>query len=212
MDYVLNESVLGAEPFAMPGVSFAISASDVMERLLDMAGDRDPSQPRFVFAHVLAPHPPFFLDRDCDESLDPTGVGFFYPYPGIDAATRDSRFMDQLACVNGFVNDFVSTVSDDDVVVFLSDHGTGRSAQLDQDPRYWTKSSVIERMNAFLTVRVPDPCEVGSPISLPNVMRRVLRCLGAPDIDDLPIRIFLSGDHELTPSEIESLLVSGAGS
>ena len=60
IDVLLNTSILGAEPFARPAVSFAESSLSTMDHLLEQDALRLNAGPTFVYGHLLAPHPPFF--------------------------------------------------------------------------------------------------------------------------------------------------------
>ena len=113
----------------------------------------------------------FFLDGECNKTIDGDGAGFFYPFPGIDGQTRDRRFRDQLRCVDSFMEEFASRVDSNSIVVFVGDHGTGRRAQMGVDPSEWTEAAIIERLNPLLAVRAGGDCLVGDGLVLPNLMR-----------------------------------------
>lgn len=210
-DVLMYQSVLGALPVSQPGVSFGISSIQTMEWLVDHAGADDGDAPRFVFAHVLAPHPPLYLKTDCEISLEPDGNGFFYPYPGVDAETRDALFFRQVDCVNGFITRLVSELDRGSTVILVGDHGTGRGAQTAKAPDEWTDRDVIERMNPFLAIRLADSCDIGDHVTLPNLMRRVLECYGDSEVGDLDERTFLAPDYELDPDRLGRLVGDPAG-
>jgi hypothetical protein len=86
-------------------------------------------RPRFVFAHLMTPHPPFVFDRDGGTPPLPPC------YPGTcgildpprDLELYRSRYVDQLAYTNELVLaavDAIIAAQSDAVVVLMSDHGS----------------------------------------------------------------------------------------
>ena len=94
------------------------------------------------------------------------------------------------------MHELVDRVRDEDVVIFVADHGTDRRGQLFIDPDSWTEEELTERMSVFVAVRTPTPCPLDDDVHLPNVMRRVLSCLGSVTIPEVNKQSFLFiGDH-----------------
>ncbi|MGD2101700.1 MAG: sulfatase-like hydrolase/transferase [Acidimicrobiia bacterium] len=210
MNFVAYNSVVGDQPFVRPGVALALGAQHTMEWLADGVGVvRNDNHPSFVFAHLVAPHPPFFLDESCDMVIERDRDGFFFPFPDVDLEHRERYFAEQLACVDSFVEQFVDLIGADDVIVLTADHGTGRAAQMGTDPEEWTESAVRERMNPFVAVRFPGECAIDDPLVLPNLMRNVLSCLSEESLGDVPERIFIGPNTELSPDLRQGLLTSG---
>jgi len=83
--------------------------------------------PKFVFAHIVIPHPPFVFDRN-GNSVHPSGAGDGQFYYG----TRESYiegYREQLIYANGLVEGAVSEILDGSktppIVIVQGDHGPG---------------------------------------------------------------------------------------
>jgi hypothetical protein len=174
------------------GSSFTVGSRHTMSWLLDygpeMAAD---GRPNFVYAHVMAPHPPFFLDSNCRTAFDVGRNGFLFARPNDDVSERREVYLEQAHCVNGFMMDLSDRLSEDTILIFVSDHGTDRRNQLSRDPESWTREDLAERYNAFLAVRDGPECSVGDEVILPNVLRRVLSCLSDEGMEDLEPRMLM---------------------
>lgn len=164
------------------------------------------SSPDFVFMHVVSPHPPFLLDADCsvEMSYERTGGGF-----NISGVTTDQRaeyLVDQMDCADKLMLEVADSVSSDDIVVFVSDHGTDRRYQADPDNVDWDRETTVERLNNFLAIRLPDGCSVGEEVIVPNVFRLVLGCLSPDTVQTLPERMWINPMVELDSDRVEELL------
>jgi hypothetical protein len=184
------------------GSSFTLGAQRTMEWLLANAGSlADNGRPDLVFAHVMAPHQPFFLDEECEVRYAPERLNFSASEEELGSA---QPYLEQAECVDRFMIELSDKVPDDAVVVFAGDHGTDSRHQLRLMPDDWTATDIRERFNPFLAVRAPD-CDVGDEIVIPNVMRRVLSCYATRPIPDLEQRMYLytpiSLQGESTPVE-----------
>lgn len=210
MNFVAFNSVVGNQPFVRPGVAFALGAQHTMDWLVEGVDIvRDDQRPSFVFAHLVVPHPPFFLDESCEMVIARDRDGFFFPYPGVDLEHRERYFTEQVACVDSFVERLVDTIDPADVVVLTADHGTGRAAQMGTDPEEWTLAAVQERMNPFVAVRYPGECAIDDPLVLPNLMRNVLSCLSDESLGGVPDRMFIGPSTEVSGDVRQGLLVGG---
>ena len=76
--------------------------------------------PKFVFAHVLSPHPPYVFTASC---------GVLRPPADGPATAERILYLDQIRCLNGLVLDFVTEVlrrsSVPPIILLQGDHGTG---------------------------------------------------------------------------------------
>lgn len=203
--FALQQSVPGESAAGLYGTPYSIGTVHAAEALERLAAE-DHSAPRFVFAHLMAPHPPFMLDSDCRTVVDEGRRGYFFSIPGVSTADRNSYLQGQIDCVDRLIFDFAAHVDSSDIIVVAADHGTDRRNQLVSDPRDWTEAGIIERMNVFVATRTPSGCAIGDSFVLPNLMRKVLNCLTDQAIDEVPPRIFLGQGVELSLSEVEKLL------
>lgn len=200
------DTVAGPYLLSWRGYPFTVAAVHTMEWLLDPTHAPDATdRPLFVFAHLVVPHPPFYLSEDCEVTVDDQREGVSFYQPGVPHEKREAFFAEQVACLDLFMTRLADRVSDDDVVVFVSDHGTDRRNQL-VERTGWSPEAIIERMNVFAAVRTGrTSCDVGDFLVIPNLMRRVLSCFAASPLEDLPGRILVP-EMELDPQAVEALL------
>lgn len=130
--------------------------------------------PWFVFAHVLAPHPPFVLDADGgsvtpDRRFTHADGNFFYSKGGTPEEYREG-YSGQVAIVTEWLQDAIDAIisrSPDAVIVVQGDHGPG----LKLDWHDVEKTDVRERMGILYAVRAPgaeldELAEHPSPVNL----------------------------------------------
>jgi hypothetical protein len=133
-------------------------------------------RPRFVFSHVLAPHPPLLFDADGNPVSVPTSRSTAYEDPrGNRSPERVKATFEYTSFAGHEAIEIVDTIlreqGDDAVVVVFSDHGTGTGFD-SGDP---FGSDIDERSSNILAVRTP-----GHPNLLPagttpiNVLPRIL--------------------------------------
>ncbi len=174
------------------GNSFTVGSRHTMNWVLDhgpeLAAD---GRPTFVSAHVMAPHPPFFLDGSCRTVFDVSRNGYLFARPTDDVSERREAYLEQAHCLNGFMMELSDSLPEDTILIFVSDHGTDWRNQLSRDPVSWTREDLAERYNSFLAVRDGPDCSVGDQVILPNVLRRVLSCLSVDRLEDLEPRMLM---------------------
>ena len=200
----LWEGVVGRQLVKTTGHAYTVASRASMtavERLIDEEAD----QPRFVFAHVIAPHPPFFLDPDCATEVTAERLGDSFLREGVDRSLREDLFLGQVACVDSFMTDVAAAADPDDVVVFVADHGTDRRKHL-LDQGVADARALVERMNVFVAARLPADCQLPGELLTVNLMRLVLSCYTHSPIELLSPRMFLPGQLEVTRAEIERLM------
>lgn len=183
-------TVLGPYVLESSGYSFTVGAVSAMSWLLENGESlSSDSKADFVFGHIMAPHPPFLLNRKCETVYAPelSGVTFLRSRDELDQ--RKAAYLEQAACLDGFMTEFADSLSPSSVVVFVADHGTDIRNQLVQDPKDWDLEEIRERFNVLLSVRAPG-CTVGDAVILPNLFRKILSCLAIEDLDDLEPAMF----------------------
>lgn len=189
------------------GHAFTANALSTMDVVRDMVSAPRGEAPRFVFAHVLAPHPPFFLDRECALSLDQDRVELSMASQTTDPA-RDAYFLEQTECVDRFVLEMAQATGRDDVVIFLGDHGTRRHPSGPSLERPGDEA-VLELMNVFVAGRVGDGCVLTDPILTSDLMRQVFSCLAETPLEPVPERMFLRGGYQMSAQELSELMNQG---
>jgi hypothetical protein len=219
--WILAQSILGMKLRERTGSAFTQGALHTMDWLGDhVEAFTDNGQPDFVFANVLAPHPPLFLDGECDVVFEYWRVGNSV-YAGDEIVDeRQDALIDQSECVSDFEDRFFMDASKGSVVMFLSDHGGDSLGQMSKADRVWDDADMVERLNVHFAIRTPIECSFGAAVLLPEILRDLLWCLAGtePRSEHLDARMFSASRiqgtsdyelEELTSSEMESIGVSG---
>ena len=212
MHQTLRNSVISPvfRDFAGPFVEGALAS---MKWLIENGQDLGNSgTPDFVFAHVMAPHPPFVLDADCAPNISLDRAGTTFNVPGVSEQRRERYMQEQIECVNEFMSRFASSVGHDSVIVFVADHGSDRRDQAQEETTEWSDEAVIERLNVFLAVRAPGNCRVGDQVLTSNLLRTILNCYSATDVQLNPPRMWVNPMTELEAVVVDRLLASSPGS
>jgi hypothetical protein len=137
-------------PFAWGGVADLTAKIDVIRRT--------PS-PFFVYAHVLAPHPPIRFRADC--SFRPADLDLERWNP-----LARSAFIEQLKCVNTQTKALLQEIVQADagaLIILQSDHGTAFRNQFKKPPTEWTEADLHERLR--------QPQRASSARALPDSRR-----------------------------------------
>ncbi len=170
--------------------SLAFGAFDEFAQVLRRV--REVAPPYFVYAHVIAPHPPLRLDAACAKRLVTPDLKEWKP-------ENRAAFVDQIKCVNRQLDSVVSDILQQDgnaIVIIQSDHGSAFRGQFapgaDID---WDAAQTAERLGVLNAMKVPPPCEDSARQvkSLVNTFVVVLSC-----IYGTPPRL-LSDRHFITP-------------
>lgn len=161
-------------------------------------------KPFFLYAHVLAPHPPIRFRRDC--STRPAAPDLLTWDPNDKPA-----FLEQLMCVNDEAVALVQAIvrSDPEAIIALqSDHGTAFRGQFEKSFDAWDPQDLKERFSALNAIRMPGACarQADGSVDLVNTFARVLNCIADASLPDKVSRQFVvshAGDmsnvHEYKP-------------
>ncbi len=203
VDAVLSQSMFWAFIEPVVGSAFTAGARHSMDwarsHVQELVGN---DRPDFLFLHVVAPHPPLYLDGACDivdeghrrdlEFAEVTSVG-----PEIAAARLDG-YADQVECVNGFIRGLANAVTGSDTVVFVTgDHGSDALSQIATPPMEWSDSQVLDRMGTFLAVKAPDGCEPAPSLTTLSVLRSIISCTGDLNLGEIENEAFIVSRAEL---------------
>lgn len=147
--------------------------------------------PDFVMANVGIPHPPMFLDRNCEIDYELTLSGNSLFAGKAEVAKRLDAYLEQVDCVTHLQSDLSMRVPESSILIFFSDHGGDSVGQLAYDHE-WTETEVLERLSSHLAVQGPETCLGDEPVLLSDMMRRVLWCLARsePAGDEPEPRVF----------------------
>ena len=145
--------------------------------------------PFFLYAHVLAPHPPIRFKRDCSvRAAAPDLLDW--------NATEKAAFIDQLICVNDETVTLLDKVIERDpqaIIVLQSDHGTAFRGQFKKPFDGWDLPDQKERFGALNALRMPEVCsdEAQGSVDLVNTFARVLNCVSGGHLPDKVARRFV---------------------
>ena len=163
----LSKARYGKLPTSYGYFARSIVNLDILEDVATQAATIAPGEA--IIAHVLLPHLPYVLDRDCDLRR-PAQWG--YPLRQDNSVNLDktyATFWDQAICTGNRIADIMEQVKDRDDVVFVvhGDHG-GRIFQGTED------ESDIDNLGTFLAIKSPvlDGGLLIEPVSLQNTFAR----------------------------------------
>nr|NIN65362.1 sulfatase-like hydrolase/transferase [Anaerolineae bacterium]NIN95557.1 sulfatase-like hydrolase/transferase [Anaerolineae bacterium]NIQ78550.1 sulfatase-like hydrolase/transferase [Anaerolineae bacterium] len=155
--------------------------------------------PVFVFAHIVAPHPPFVLGRD-GEAIDP---GFGFTLKDGNHVIKEGRltrdqylrgYVDQLMYTNralkSALEEILSRSAEDPIIILQSDHGPG--SRLDWDDPYNT--DLRERLSILNAYYLPGKgsTELYAGITPVNTFRLILDLYFGTDCGLLEDRSYFS--------------------
>jgi hypothetical protein len=159
----------------------------------DLAGFLGDDQPDFIYVHLLLPHPPLFLDSDCDVRFEDGFKGFAIGRPEMTDGELDeakSWYIRQVECVNSVLDQVARLVAEtDSMALMFGDHGPDSLSQLFVHGVDWSEEQRFERLSAYFAARVPG-CDMEGIGSLVNGGRRLVSCLSDAEYPDLPTQTF----------------------
>lgn len=211
----LARSWLGAWTLRRSGYAFTAGALRSMSWLLDNVEEiTHDATPDLVVAHLEIPHPPFFLDEDCELAVSDDRSGVTLRRSGVETDLRSTMYLDQAACVDAFITRLSSEVHPESLLFLIGDHGSDRHDQMVTDQREWSVKATYERFNVMFAMRGREQCRPSEPVVLVNVFRAVLECLGGQAVPEVPPRMFkysalADKDGPLPVVEVEPNLVRG---
>jgi hypothetical protein len=147
-------------------------------------------EPTFVFIHLLIPHPPYFLDANCDVRLS-DDLGGQLSERGLSpevVSDRRAGYIEQVECTNRVVTQFIDQIDPDSMVIVAGDHGPESFGQLTIDGSEWNDTEVYERSGVLAAIRGAAGCQLDLPDDhhLVNTFRIALGCLTSSPIPLLP--------------------------
>lgn len=169
--------------------SLAFGAFDEFGQVLRRV--REIAPPYFVYAHVIAPHPPMRFDPDCGKRLVTPDLKEWKP------ANR-AAFVDQVKCVNRQLDAVVSEIARQDenaIIIIQSDHGSAFRGQFAPGgDTHWDSAQTAERLGVLNAMKVPTVCADSARQikSLVNTFIVVLSCIHGTPPRLLPDRHFIT--------------------
>ena len=151
------------------------------------------SGPNFVFAHIVAPHPPFVFSASGEpvvpDKLFSQGDGDHYG----DRSDYRARYIDQLVFVSRKIQEAIAQILESDsnaVILLQGDHGPGSETEF----RRRDQTNYRERFGILLATRLPPGAPPLPDETTPiNAMRMVLNSALHQELPLLPERSWYSG-------------------
>jgi hypothetical protein len=204
---IAYRSILRDAPGFETGMSFARGAKHVLGNLSDtLSTYLTDDRPDFIYVHILVPHPPLFLDENCELRANVANSGFAVGATWMSEAqlanNRDA-YIDQVKCANKHLLEAAVIIDDVGAVgLFFGDHGPDQGAQLTTHSDTWDAEQKAERYNVLFAAH-HEGCEYESVTSLVNVGRRLVACLSGSEVPSLADRYFDLDKHLEPPQVIE---------
>jgi hypothetical protein len=136
--------------------------------------------PKFVFVHIISPHPPFLFDKDgnpvFEEDNNPFSFKDANEYELESRGGYAPRYVEQVQFVNHEVEKMVDRILAESktppIILIQSDHGSGMLTDLGSPE----KTCIRERFSPFAAYYLPgvEPKSVPEDISNVNIFRIVL--------------------------------------
>lgn len=152
------------------------------------------AKPRFIFAHILAPHPPFVFRADGSRRPREGPFGFwdgshFREHFGSTDVYR-AGYVDQIQWLNRRLLDLIDKLSKDCIVILQSDHGS----KLGLDQVSMQKTDLKEAFGVLAAYRLPEAMGVELPANVrpTNALRAVVSALTGEPLPPLPGRSYYS--------------------
>src|SRR5215211_1693890 len=130
--------------------------------------------PKFVFAHIISPHPPFVFDRGGK------AIGMKYPFTFQDAnefpgslKEYSERYVEQVQFVNNNLKKIVEVIlaqsTTPPIIILQADHGSGMLTDLNSAEN----TCIRERFSPFAAYHLPGLMDdvIPSDISTVNLFR-----------------------------------------
>jgi Sulfatase len=186
-----SERVL-APYFSIPAINYE-NLKELPRRRFESSGSR----PRFIFEHILAPHPPFNIAADgartsyamLPENLS-DGSHLIFEDSRRRAQYRDA-YLNKLQYVNGailaHIDRLKETLDGPLVIILHGDHGGG----LHLNQEHLAKTCASERFKPLFAVFATDDAvlsEFTDDFNIVNTYRALFRTLLKADLPDLPNR------------------------
>jgi hypothetical protein len=166
---------------------------DNLKRVPDIPG------PKFVFAHIISPHPPFLFDQDGNDVEQPGTSFTLSESEDVPNERYIEMYRDQLIFINKKLMETIDVILEESnrpvVILIQSDHG--HAINLDWED--FNLSDIEAQMSIINAYLVPNECKdmLYSSISPVNSFRMIFNCLYDGDYPFLIDRSYI-GYHNFT--------------
>ncbi|MBN2118145.1 MAG: hypothetical protein JW730_16340 [Anaerolineales bacterium] len=142
--------------------------------------------PKYVFAHIVAPHPPYVFDR-AGNPIDPD-------YPFTLSVESRAGYIEQLQFINreilAAIDGILANSESPPIIIVQADHGPGTMTNYDS----WEHSCLYERYSILNAYYLPgvDTTSVPMDLSPVNSFRFIFNTYFDGDLELLPNRQYFS--------------------
>ncbi|WP_454646511.1 sulfatase-like hydrolase/transferase [Bradyrhizobium liaoningense] len=170
-----------ASPFEIGGVE------DLTAKLVVI---QEVPAPIFLYAHIIAPHPPIRFRADC--SMRPAEPDLKTWSPSVKAA-----FVEQLRCVNAQAGALMRRIVHSDpraIIILQSDHGSAFNGQFTKKVTDWQDDDLRERFGVLNAIRLPASCNnsLAPDLTLVDTFPLVLACLTGEEFNRHTPKFFVT--------------------
>ncbi|MGD8822734.1 MAG: sulfatase-like hydrolase/transferase [Anaerolineales bacterium] len=154
--------------------------------------------PKFVFAHIISPHPPYsFLP---DGSMNPNAGSPHFFNSSLPPEESIEGYLGQVSFVSWRIEEVIDTILDNStrpvVIILQADHGPAIQYRMINDKvrNYHERTAILNAIYA------PPACQqqLYQGLTPVNTFRILLDCLFGENYDVLPDRHFFSNYSEIT--------------
>jgi hypothetical protein len=179
--YLLGDTPLGFLEPALHNIAsvptYDTQRKEISHYFISLEDVSSISGPKFVFAHVTAPHPPFVYDKDGSPLNPPVNfnmndAGEFY---GSDSEYRDG-YVGQVEYINSrlqpVLDEILKQSRTPPIIIIQADHGSAMLADFDSADN----TCIQERFSPFAAYYLPgvEPDAIPSDLTNVNLFRIVL--------------------------------------
>ena len=149
--------------------------------------------PKFVFTHIIAPHPPYVFDRE-GNPIDPSYAFTLSDQMTSDAAESQTGYIEQLQFINrevlATIDGILANSESHPIIIIQGDHGPGTRTNYDS----WEKSCLYERYSILNAYYLPgvETSSIPVDISPVNSFRFIFNTYFNTDLALLPNRYYFS--------------------
>jgi hypothetical protein len=160
------------------------------ERLPEVAAIKGP---KFVFTHIIAPHPPYVFDR-AGNPLDPPYAFTLSDQMTSDIAESRAGYIEQLEFINRemleTIDGILANSESPPIIIIQGDHGPGTRTDYDS----WQNSCLYERYSILNAYYLPGVNKTSVPVDLSpvNSFRFIFNTYFNGDLELLPNRQYFS--------------------
>lgn len=146
--------------------------------------------PFFVFAHLVAPHPPFVFNSDGSKPIQKRGYSFSDDWYTMDEYRAQYKNQHIFIAVKTkeMINTILENSPEPPVIILQSDHGPASGTDFEDVE----KTDIVERMSILNALYIPKGCSTWAEMSPVNTFRVVLNTLFNTDLELLEHKSFFS--------------------